>query len=382
MIAARPPADRGPRRGGAAGARRRRRLRAAADRRLRRAARGGARRRPGRRAQLDAAVARVLRMKFRLGLFDRPYVDVPTDGRPRRARRRRGAGSPATSPSARWSWSRTTGPAARRRPSAVAVIGPIADSARDLLGDYSHLSTWRPCARCATGRTRSASSATATSSSRATSWPAADDPRRAPRVAGRRRGRATPAAPGSPGRDRRGARRGRRGRARRRRRDRRARRAVRADRRLDDRRVPRPPDLGFLGRQQELLEAVVATGTPVVLVVVSGRPLAIEWAAGHCAAILLAWVPGDAGPDAIADVLDRRRRTRAASCRSRSRATSARCRSRTGTTRPAATRSPRATTSTGRSRRSGRSGSGCPTRRSRSTGLRVDRSCSRPAATR
>ena len=38
-------------------------------------------------------------------------------------------------------------------------------------------------------------------------------------------------------------------------------------------------DLGFMGRQQELLEAVVATGTPVVLVVVSGRPLAIEWAA-------------------------------------------------------------------------------------------------------
>ena len=58
-----------------------------------------------------------------------------------------------------------------------------------------------------------------------------------------------------------------------------------------------------MGRQQELLEAVVATGTPVVLVVVSGRPLAIEWAASHCAAVMLAWVPGDAGPDAIADAL-------------------------------------------------------------------------------
>ena len=61
--------------------------------------------------------------------------------------------------------------------------------------------------------------------------------------------------------------------------------------------------LGFLGRQQELLERAVKTGTPVVLVVVSGRPLALPWAATHCASILLAWVPGDAGPDAIADVI-------------------------------------------------------------------------------
>ena len=61
--------------------------------------------------------------------------------------------------------------------------------------------------------------------------------------------------------------------------------------------------LGLMGRQQELLERAVKTGTPVVLVVVSGRPLALPWAAKHCASILLAWVPGDAGPDAIADVI-------------------------------------------------------------------------------
>jgi beta-glucosidase len=58
--------------------------------------------------------------------------------------------------------------------------------------------------------------------------------------------------------------------------------------------------LGLLGRQQALLEAVVETGTPVVLVVVSGRPLALPYAAERCAAVVLAWVPGDAGPDAIA----------------------------------------------------------------------------------
>ena len=62
-------------------------------------------------------------------------------------------------------------------------------------------------------------------------------------------------------------------------------------------------DLGLMGRQQELLEAVVATGTPVVLVVVSGRPLAIEWAAAHCSAVLLAWVPGDAGAESIVAAL-------------------------------------------------------------------------------
>lgn len=41
----------------------------------------------------------------------------------------------------------------------------------------------------------------------------------------------------------------------------------------------------------------------MVLVVVSGRPLALESAGAHCAAILIAWVPGDAGPEAIVDIL-------------------------------------------------------------------------------
>jgi beta-glucosidase len=62
-------------------------------------------------------------------------------------------------------------------------------------------------------------------------------------------------------------------------------------------------DLGLMGRQQELLQAVVGTGTPVVLVVVSGRPLALPWAAEHCAAIVYAWVPGDAGSAAVAATL-------------------------------------------------------------------------------
>ncbi len=61
--------------------------------------------------------------------------------------------------------------------------------------------------------------------------------------------------------------------------------------------------LRLAGRQQELLEAVVATGKPVVLVLINGRPLNISWAAEHVPAILEAWEPGTQGGNAVADSL-------------------------------------------------------------------------------
>ena len=61
--------------------------------------------------------------------------------------------------------------------------------------------------------------------------------------------------------------------------------------------------LGFTGAQQQLLEAVVATGKPVILVVLAGRPLELKWAAAHVPAILEAWSPGVEAGHAVADVL-------------------------------------------------------------------------------
>jgi beta-glucosidase len=61
--------------------------------------------------------------------------------------------------------------------------------------------------------------------------------------------------------------------------------------------------LDLPGRQEELLEAVVALGKPVVLVLLNGRPLSINWAAEHVPAILEAWEPGSEGGNAVANIL-------------------------------------------------------------------------------
>lgn len=61
--------------------------------------------------------------------------------------------------------------------------------------------------------------------------------------------------------------------------------------------------LDLPGNQQALLEELVATGKPVVLVVMSGRPNSIGWAQEHVPAILHAWYPGTQGGHAVADVL-------------------------------------------------------------------------------
>ncbi len=62
-------------------------------------------------------------------------------------------------------------------------------------------------------------------------------------------------------------------------------------------------DLRLPASQQKLLEAVQATGRPVVLVLTGGSALAVDWAQQHVPAILMAWYPGQRGGSAVADTL-------------------------------------------------------------------------------
>lgn len=61
--------------------------------------------------------------------------------------------------------------------------------------------------------------------------------------------------------------------------------------------------LNLPGIQEELVRAVYETGTPVIVVLINGRPLSIKWIAENIPAVLEAWLPGEEGACAVADIL-------------------------------------------------------------------------------
>ena len=65
-------------------------------------------------------------------------------------------------------------------------------------------------------------------------------------------------------------------------------------------------DIALPAAQQQMLEAVAATGKPLVVVMLNGSALGVNWAQQHAAAVLEAWYPGEAGAQAIAETLSGR----------------------------------------------------------------------------
>lgn len=61
--------------------------------------------------------------------------------------------------------------------------------------------------------------------------------------------------------------------------------------------------LSLMGYQEQLLEALAPTGKPIVLVLIQGRPLDLNWADDYVPAILNAWYPGAQGGNALADII-------------------------------------------------------------------------------
>jgi beta-xylosidase len=252
-------------------------------------------------SDVDVAVRRVLATKFSLGLFEQPYVDVEAAERaagtePQRALARTIAAKSLV-------LLKNDGVLPLADPAqAVAVIGPNADELRNLLGDYSypsHVESLNEMARSGGNvfsiglpdslelgdplpaaptvldalrarlgdRVRFARGCDVAGTSRAgfdeaVALAAAADV--AVLVVGDRAG-LTDASTSGESRDR--------------------------------------ASLDLPGVQEELARAVLATGTPVVLVLVAGRPCGSAALHEGSAAVLMAWLPGEEGGNAIADAL-------------------------------------------------------------------------------
>jgi len=222
-------------------------------------------------ALLDESVRRVLRAKFSLGLFEHPYADSATEA----AVLLREDHVAAAREAARRSMVllKNDGgllPLADDIGS-IAVIGPLADSPVDLLGSWF-----------AQGRAEDGVSVLAGIRSRAGSRAAVTYAPGSTITGPERDGFAEAVAI--------------------------ARRAdvaivVVGERGMETGEAASRTELELPGVQQDLIEAVYETGTPIVAVVMSGRPLTIPWLAEYVPAILQAWHPGIQGGNAVADLL-------------------------------------------------------------------------------
>ena len=62
-------------------------------------------------------------------------------------------------------------------------------------------------------------------------------------------------------------------------------------------------DINLAGLQQELVESIIKTGVPTIVILVNGRQLGVEWIADHANALVEAWEPGSLGGQAVAEIL-------------------------------------------------------------------------------
>jgi beta-glucosidase len=243
---------------------------------------------------IDAAVRPILAAKYRLGLFDRPYADE--------ARARQILGAPEHRQAARLAAARSAVllrnegqllPLAKDAGKSLAVIGPLADTKRDLTTMWDGFNVDRSGTVTVLQGIRNKLGAAA----RIEYAPGTELRKQYPSMFDNMFGPKPPApwTEAQAGSE--------------------FKKAVDLARRSDvvvlvlgetatmSGEMASQSSLELPGAQQRLMEAVAAAGKPTVLVLVNGRPLNITWASTHIPAILETWHPGAEGGNAIADLL-------------------------------------------------------------------------------
>lgn len=221
--------------------------------------------------RLDEAVRAILRVKIALGLFERPYVEEARAPSPETAAKGEALARRAAEESFVLLENRRVGsapvlPLAASPGRRIALIGPLADGAEDMLGCWSCQAEARDMVTLRSALAeRAARERMRMSFAMGTDVAGTSESGFAEAISAARKADVVLLALGESGHS-----------------------TGEASSRSD---------LNLPGSQEKLLEAVVGTGKPVVLIVFSGRPLSIEWASAHVPAILMAWYPGtQAGP--------------------------------------------------------------------------------------
>jgi beta-glucosidase len=221
---------------------------------------------------VDRAVRRILRLKFRLGLFEKPYVDVEhaVNGVPR-AEHRQLARRTAEEGIVLLKNEKNLLPLDRDAIRTIAVIGPNADNERNQLGDYTSKIILQELVTVLKGIRAKVSPSTQVLHVQGCNvrGEALNEIREAQEAA--RKAQVAVVVVGE-ARDTNG----------------------------EGRDVA---SLDLSGMQEDLIKAVHATGTPTVVVLINGRPLSTRWVAENVPAVVEAWLPGEQGGHAVAGVL-------------------------------------------------------------------------------
>jgi beta-glucosidase len=231
-------------------------------------------------ATIDNAVSRILRAKFLLGLFDNPYIDIEKVPEAFDSVEDRALALEAARESIVLLKNDGVLPLSKKVKS-LAIIGPNADSTRNLHGDYSYMAHLKcekdaiPTVSILQGinkvlpkvnihYAKGCDISGASTDGFKEALEAAKKSEVVIAVVGEKSGLSETDTSGE-GRDR--------------------------------------ADLGLPGVQENLVKALHELGKPVVVILVNGRPLSVEWINENCSAVIEAWLPGEEGGSAVAEVL-------------------------------------------------------------------------------
>jgi beta-glucosidase len=233
-------------------------------------------------ALVDRALRRVLELKFRLGLFENPYVDVDRAVKVVHSQANQDLALRAGREGIVLLKNDKNLLPLKKDLKSVAVIGPNADDVMNQLGDYSPKKVTHHVTTMIEGIKAAVSSQTKVTHVRGCEVTGTDKSGFADAVRAAKAADVAIVVVGerqhvTNGADRHG--------------------------RPTDGEGHDVASLDLSGVQEDLIQAVFETGTPTVVVLINGRPLSTRWTSEHVPALVEAWEPGERGGEAVADVL-------------------------------------------------------------------------------